>query len=274
MHGAPLFAKAGKDVINLPEWLEMRRPDRRREPRSSCPFLPCCSYPSDFTFKAIDQMKRPQKSFSVEIKKSRTQAQRHNLLPRRLFAAPLDEISAFTEEAEPQAAPEPVVAPRILPSIIEPVLSEPEPVEPVRRKRAVRSKVDKGQIELDLQPDAMKELEDAPDARPTAETAARIDRVPVAEDSLQPVPEVWIDDVGAGTTKARTQRRRPSKSVELMTASRPASRPSPAAAGPFALSVTVISTKVVPTRMTKRLAEAAQLPRHKRWQRRLHPATW
>lgn len=274
MHGALLFARTGKDGISIPEWPEMLRADQRREPRFSCQFLPHRSCQSYFTFKAIDQMKRPQKSFSVEIKKSRTQAQRPHLPPRRLFAAPPDAISAVIQTAEPQAIPEPVTAPRILPSIIEPVLNDPEPIEPVRRKRTARSKADEGQIELDLQADGMKELEDVPDARPTPETALQMDDAPVAEESPQPVPEVRIDDVATGEKQARARRKKLPEFVEPVELPQTASRPSPAPIDSFDRSATVRSPKAVPARLTKRLAEAAQLPRHKRWKRRLHPATW
>jgi hypothetical protein len=33
-------------------------------------------------------------------------------------------------------------------------------------------------------------------------------------------------------------------------------------------------SNAVPRRLTKRLAAAAQLPRHERWKGRLHPAVW
>jgi hypothetical protein len=74
-------------------WLEVG--ESRLSPRGEA-FLPITNpapIPNHFQSKAIDQMKRPQKSFSVEIKKSRTQGQRSHLPPRRLFALPVDETS-------------------------------------------------------------------------------------------------------------------------------------------------------------------------------------
>lgn len=218
-------------------------------------------------------MKRPQKSFSVEIKKSRTPGQRHHLLLRRLFAAPLDDISAVAQEAKPQAA-EPIMAPRILPSIIEPVLSDPEPVEPVRRRRPGRLKADEEHIELDLQADAMKQLENCPGARPAPETGLPVDSAPVAEDSLQPIPDARIDDIAITEKPATTRRRELPELIEPMELPKIASQPSPAPAGSFSLSATATAPKAGSARMAKRQAEAAQLPRHQRWKRRLHPATW
>ncbi|WP_262032564.1 hypothetical protein [Microvirga sp. Mcv34] len=107
--------------------------------------------------KAIDNMKRHQKPFSVEIKKSRIPDQRHHLPPRRLFAVvPQDETSALIQ-TESQAVVEPLATPRILPSIIKPVPGNPEPVEPVRRKRASKSKAERKQIGFDLYADADEE---------------------------------------------------------------------------------------------------------------------
>jgi hypothetical protein len=45
--------------------------------------------------------------------------------------------------------------------------------------------------------------------------------------------------------------------------------PEPEMTGP-----SVARSKAVPRRLTKRLAAAAQLPRHDRWKGRLHPAAW
>src|ERR671921_3023341 len=79
-------------------------------------------------------MKHNPKPFSVEIKKSRIPGQRSHLPPRPLFATVRAETTMNFQKEEPQATAKPSAAPRILPSIVGPVWSSSEPVEPVRRK--------------------------------------------------------------------------------------------------------------------------------------------
>jgi hypothetical protein len=220
-------------------------------------------------------MKRQQKSFSVEIKKSRTQGQRHHLPPRRLFATLPDATSAFIQTAEPQVVSEPMAAPRILPSIIEPVPRNPEPVEPVRRKRMIKSKDAEGQIELDLPADGTRDSEDAPETPSTLEPGLQMDVARTEDESIPPVPEVQVDDSGTSEKKARTRRKKTSEFGEQVETSELASQPSPVPeADSLRLSAVVTPSKAVPSRLTKRQAAAAQLPRNERWKRRLHPATW
>jgi hypothetical protein len=76
-------------------------------------------------------MKRNSKPFSVEIKKSHVQVQRHYLLPRHLFATNPVEATKIFQKDEPRVVPEPSAAPRILPSIVDPLWSRSEPIEPV-----------------------------------------------------------------------------------------------------------------------------------------------
>jgi hypothetical protein len=216
-------------------------------------------------------MKRQQASFSVEIKKSRTQ--RQQLPPRPLFATPPDETSAFIRKAEPQPVAEPV-APRILPSILAPVSNSSEPVEPVRSKRAVRSKAEQSQIQLDLYPDGARNLGSIPDTPSSLERGLPMDIAPMAQEDMLPLLEVRIDDIGIGERKARVRRKKPSEFVALGQEADPASRPSPAPADLLRSSVFATSPKAMPARLTKRHAAAAQLPRNERWKRRLHPATW
>ena len=138
LHGALLCARANTPSSQAERGRGgSRAPVRRAVPVMDRPRPP---YQSCFQPKVIVEMKRQQASFSVEIKKSRTQ--RQQLPPRPLFATPPDETSAFIRKAEPQPVAEPVVAPRILPSILAPVSNRSEPVEPVRSKRAVRSKAE------------------------------------------------------------------------------------------------------------------------------------
>jgi hypothetical protein len=218
-------------------------------------------------------MKRKQKSFSVEIRKSRTQGQRHQLPPRRLFATPPDKASAFIQTAEPQVVGEPTAAPRILPSIIEPVTDNPKPIELVRRKRIVKSKDAEGQIELDLHADVTRNPEEVPETPSTLEPGLPMDVAPTAEESIPPVPDVRVDDVGTGE-KARTPRKKLPRFVEQVEPTELASQPSPdPEADLLHLSAVVASSKAVPPRLTKRQAAADQLPRSERWKRRLHPAS-
>ena len=96
-------------------------------------------------------MKRQQSSFSVEIKKSRTQAQRPHLPPRPLFEVvpPAAEARQILQtEAGPKVA-EPASAPRILPSIVEPMWRRSEPAESTRRNRS-SGETKPGQMVFDL----------------------------------------------------------------------------------------------------------------------------
>ena len=112
-------------------------------------------------------MKQNPKPFSVEIKKSRVQGQRNHLPPRRLFAtAPAEATKTFLKE-EPQVVAEPSAAPRILPSIVEPMWSSSEPVEPVRCKRS-SGETGRDQIEFDLAASASEDMEDTPMKRKLA----------------------------------------------------------------------------------------------------------
>jgi hypothetical protein len=220
-------------------------------------------------------MKRQQKSFSVEIKKSRTPGPRHHLPPRHLFAPPPDVTSAFIRIAKPQDVGEATAAPRILPSIIEPVPGNPEPVEPVRRKRIAKSKNAEGQIELDLHADGTRDAEDVAETPSTLEPGLQMDVAQTEDATKPPVPEVWVDDSGTSGTKARTGRQKVSAFSEPVETSALASQPSPASeADSLRVSASVTSSKAVPTRLSKHRAAAAQLPRSERWKRRLHPATW
>ncbi|MET0531094.1 MAG: hypothetical protein ABW003_22615 [Microvirga sp.] len=213
-------------------------------------------------------MKRPQKSFSVEIKKSRTQGQRHHLPPPPLFEVvpPAAEGSRiFQNEAMSQVA-EPTTAPRILPSIVESIWSQPEPA---RGKRSVKSKADEGPIEHDLQADLKRQPEVVPVSPSKLETGLQMEFAPVAE-----VTASHLENVENGKGKARTRRKKPSEFVEPAEEAQPASQPPTVLAVSPGLSADLKAPKAVPARLTKRQAAVAQLSRGERWKRRLHPATW
>jgi hypothetical protein len=220
-------------------------------------------------------MKRQQKSFSVEIKKSRTPGPWHHLPPRHLFATPPDVTSAFIQTADPQDVVEATAAPRILSSIIEPVPRNPEPVEPVRRKRTAKLKDTEGQIEPDLPADGARDPEGLPEAPSNLEPRLQMDVARTEVESIHPVPEVRVDNTRTSETKAWTRRKKLSEFGEPVEASALASQPSPAPkADSLRASTSVTSSTAVPSRLSKRQAAAAQLPRSERWKRRLHPATW
>jgi hypothetical protein len=220
-------------------------------------------------------MKRQQTSFSVEIKKSRTQAQRHHLPPRPLFEVvpPVAEARQILHnEAMPKVA-EPTSAPRILPSIVEPMWSRSEPAEPVRRKRS-SGESKPGQMEFDLNA-ASEDVNDAPaDAPVHAEVelptaiAAAVETGATATHDTQPA-------LGkSAKSHARKARTKASAAVEPAQAPEPAPEAKPTLhAGMIELSIAVPSA-ASERRLTRRLAAAGQLPRSERWKRRLHPASW
>ena len=108
-------------------------------------------------------MKRNPKPFSVEIKKSRVQGQRHQLPPRHLFVLTPAQITPSIQENEPPLVAQPPASPRILPSILEPTRSHSEVVEPARRKSSPRSKSDHGQMEFSLNTIGTENANDATD---------------------------------------------------------------------------------------------------------------
>jgi hypothetical protein len=211
-------------------------------------------------------MKHNSKPFSVEIKKSRVQGQRTHIPPRHLFPTPPAEAPKVFQKEVPQVAPEPSAAPRILPSIVEPVWSSSEPVETARRKR--RSvEATRGQIEFNLTATASENVKDAPaEASASVQTVPQANNAPVdAQDALpaHDVQPAQGDDVKA---KARKPQKKASGTSEQEIACELISESS--------MTGSVVSSKAVHRRMTKRLAAAAQLPRHERWKGRLHPAAW
>jgi hypothetical protein len=211
-------------------------------------------------------MKRNSKPFSVEIKKSRVQGQHHYLSPRRLFATDPAEATIVLQKDQPRVVPEPSAAPRILPSIVEPLWSRSEPVETARRKRP-SGEANRGQMEFNLTATASEDTKDAHAGVPaSANNLPQADNAPVdAEDAL-PVHDVQPAQGNGVKAKSRKPRKKGSGPVEQEVASEPlpeVETPAPS-----------VESKVAQRRMTKRLAAAAQLPHHERWKGRLHPAAW
>jgi hypothetical protein len=221
-------------------------------------------------------MKRNLKPFTVEIKKSRIPGQHHQLPPRRLFATVQVEVAKSVRTQEPQAVAEQSAPRRILPSIVEPAWGRSEPVEPVRRKRASGPTVKQGQMEFELNAMISKQSQDAPAETPViSEGVLQADVSPVVDGEAQPVHEVQVQQTEAVKAKSRKSRRQASEMVEQVVASEPASEPAPAPTTEAADELSVVPQRRLGHHSrTKRQAASAQLPRHERWKRRLHPACW
>jgi hypothetical protein len=211
-------------------------------------------------------MKRNSKPFSVEIKNSRVQGQRSHVAPRRLFATTLAEATKVFQKVESQVVPEPSPVPRILPSIVEPLWSSSEPVEPARRKLP-SVEANRGQIEFNLTAAASEDVEDAQAEAPaSAKAVPEVDNAPVdAEDAL-PVHDIQPAQDNGVKAKSRKPQKKASGTVEPEIASGPIPEAE--------MLARAVESTVAQRRMTKRLAAAAQLPRHERWKGRLHPAAW
>jgi len=220
-------------------------------------------------------MKRHQKTFSVEIKKSRTQGPRQHLAPRPLFATPPDETTPSIQKAESQALAEPVVvARRILPSIVAVVPTSSEDAIPTHRRQALRSKADREQIEFDLFADPIGEgMKVGPDLLPTLDRS-KADSPLVAEERTAAEDEIRRQDVQSRETKARKRRTKISELVDPVETSPPVAASLLVQADLMASAGVATSQKACHRRLTKRQAAAVQLPRNERWKRRLHPAAW
>jgi hypothetical protein len=218
-------------------------------------------------------MKRNQKPFSVEIKKSRVQSLSSQLPPRRLFETRPSDVTQVLQKEEPQSVAEPSPAPRILPSIVESVWSGSEPVEPIRHKRS-SVETNRGQMELDLTARASEDVQHAlARAQATADAVTPTDVTPVIAEDAAPVHDVQFAQGESVKAKSRKPRKKGSQAVEPALAF----LPMPEAEGtpePAVIAPPAATSKVVQRRLTKRLAAAAQLPRNERWKRRLHPTSW
>ena len=220
-------------------------------------------------------MKRQQTSFSVEIKKSRTQAQRHHLPPRPLFdvVPPSAEAPQILQnEAVPNAA-EATSAPHILPSIVAPTWSQSEPAEPARRKRS-SGESKRGQMEFELSVVSEDEKDAHADTPVHAEvdlptsTAAAVEKGATSSHDVQPAS-------GKSTkSNARAVRKKVPTAVEPAQALEPAPEVEPTWHAEMIEPSTTVLSRSNERRLTKRLDAAVHLPRSERWKRRLHPASW
>jgi hypothetical protein len=232
-------------------------------------------YQSRFEFAVIDQMKRQQKYFSVEIKKARTQGQRHHLPPWRLFdvAPPKAETDQILQnEAVPKVAA-PTAAPRILPSIVEPMWNQAEPAALVHRKRSPEQTT-REQMDFDLGV-ASEDVNGVPAETPMHAEAA-LPTATTASDEAGATPTLDVQPVSGKRAKSHARKTRTKAAVTVEPAQAP--EPAPKVEPTPHSAVIEPSMKVLlrsnERRLTKRLAAASQLPRSQRWKRRLHPETW
>jgi len=196
-------------------------------------------------------------------------------MPRSLFeTTPVDMTRVFQEE-ESQTAAVPPPIPRILPSIVESVWSNSEPLEPVHRKHSsVEAK--RGQMEFDLNASASGDVKDMPaEASHPAGAMAQADVAPALAENAMPVH----DDQPAhdGSTKANS-RKVHKKGLERVEPVMAFGSVSEAEHVPEAEVIESWPTegplKVPNRRQTRHRTAAAELPRHERWKRRLHAAAW
>ena len=122
-------------------------------------------------------------------------------------------------------------------------------------------------MELDLTATASEEVKDAHGGVPaSANNLPQADNVPVDEEDALPIHDVQPAQGDGVKAKSRKPRKKGSGTVEQEIVSEPL----PEVETP----VPSVVSKVAQRRITKRLAAAAQLPRHERWKGRLHPAAW
>ena len=145
--------------------------------------------------------------------------------------------------------------------------SSSETVESVRRKHS-SMEGNREQIEFDLTATASEDAEDAhAGERATARAMPRTDGALADAEDATPVHDVQPAQGEGVKAKSRKPRNKTSGAVEQEIASESTPEAQMAASS-------VASSKAVQRRLTKRLAAAAQLPRHERWKGRLHPAAW
>lgn len=220
-------------------------------------------------------MKRYPKPFSVEIKKSRVQGRHSHLAPRRLFAIVTDESRKVFQKEAPQVVAEPAVVPRILPSILAPGPDVSKPAAPGHLKRS-SPEAPRGQMEFDLIAIASEDMNDAHAQAPEATDAVTpSDVTPGTGEGAALADDVRSAQAEPVKANVRKPRKKGSATVVQVTALNLTSGLKPIGqADLIGHSSVVIPEKADQPRLTRRQAAAVQLPRHERWKRRLHPASW
>jgi len=221
-------------------------------------------------------MKRTPKPFSVEIKKSRLQAERIQLPPKRLFGGHQADISKIFAKDVSQAAAEPSApSRRILPSIIEPFSSGSEPVETVRQKRS-NAAIPQAQIDFDWPVTISATEEDGyTQASVKVEAASEVTAAAAIEEDVVPVRDVQSaerDSAPTTSQKARKKAYRLAESTVSFSSLSQPERPPTEEVAPWVSTERPFRTSN--HRQIDRQAAAAQLPRQERWKRRLPTAAW
>ena len=220
-------------------------------------------------------MKRQHTSFSVEIEKSRTQAQRHHLPPRLLFdvVPPPGEAPQIPQnEAVPNAA-EATPAPRILPSIVAPMWGRSEPAAPARRTRS-SGEAKREQMEFELSA-VSEDVNDAPTDKPVhAGVALPTTTAAAVEKGATSTHDVQLASGESAQSKVRAVRKKVPAAVEPVQAPEPAPEVEPTWHVEMIEPSTTVLSRSNERRLTQRLDAAVHLPRSERWKRRLHPASW
>jgi len=209
-------------------------------------------------------MKRNTKPFSIEIKKPRVPGQRHQLPPGRLFELTSIEPATIVQKEGPQAPAKLAPAPRILQSIVKPVWGSTDPVG--------REPSPKQDNREQLEPDLTVAASDMHSAVPIATEA--VVQADMADAGADTAPIHNLHSVLGGSSKKERKPRK--RSPEVIEQVIPPELTSRAERVPEPVILEVLmppSPDAIQRRRTKRLAEAAQLPRSERWKRRLHPAS-
>jgi hypothetical protein len=220
-------------------------------------------------------MKRHQKSFSVEIKKSRIPDQRPHLPPRLLFdvVPPAAEAHQILEHGAMPKVAEPTPARRILPSVVEPVWSRSEPAQLASRKRS-SGETRHGQIEFDLNAASEGVIGVPVETSMHDEADSPTDTAAAVETDTPPTQDAQPASGTSAKSHERKTRTKASAIVEQARAPEPAPETQPTRHADMIEPSKEVPSRSNERRLNKRLAAAPQLPRSERWKRRLHPASW
>lgn len=171
-------------------------------------------------------MKRCSNPFSVDIKKSRRPNQHHQRLPKFQLETSLADVTHVSWKKAPQAMVEPSGVPRILPSIVEHVWSNPEPIEPVRNTRSSVA-IAWRQMKFDEDAGSVEDVQDLT-TELTVLKAASQTAIAVSDQTTIPIQNDQSVQNGSVTSNERTLRRKFPKSIESMIASGSETEPEPA----------------------------------------------
>ena len=122
-------------------------------------------------------------------------------------------------------------------------------------------------MEFNLTAAASEDVKDAhAEAPASTKTLPQADNAHVDTEDALPIHDVQPAQGNGMKAKSRKPQKKAAGTVEQEIASEPIPEAE--------MSAPAVEPKVAQRRITKRLAAAAQLPRHERWKGRLHPAAW